>query len=188
MLRAGKDRYKIEGFGQAMVVIDSPEHGNSVITLNEVAYVPGFLTNIVSLNRLALGNMHWSSEDPTQLRYNSSTFARLEWVEEHWVLEKDLQFIFIGLDLIYDSDGTVEYQSHAIRKVRNDRGTKKSDRPIQNTRTVEMAHGIMAHASPEVIEHLEQAVEGVCIDTSIAAPNSMDCVTCAVSKPTRLMS
>ena len=57
ILNSGKDTYQIEAYGDAEVLIDTPQ-GKTRITLLNVAYIPGYLTNIVAMIRLSRGGVH----------------------------------------------------------------------------------------------------------------------------------
>ena len=52
-----------------------------------------------------------------------------------------------------------------------------------------MIYKIMAHLSPEVVSHIAEAVQGLHIDEKSApSPNSLECLTYTISKPTQLIS
>ena len=57
----GKGAYQIECFGTINVPVDTPQ-GTREIQLTGVAYVPGFMTNLVSLSRLVAKGVHWNTE------------------------------------------------------------------------------------------------------------------------------
>ena len=180
-VQGGRDSYQIEAFGTVDVSLNTP-NGPLTITLKEVAFIPGYLTNIISLERMNAVGIHWDSERPTYLKRNGSTFAYLEQVGRHWVVQKDIQFE----DYDY---GTKSYSVFATKKTRSDRGVRKSTKPLETTITAAMAHNVFGHASPEVIDHLEGSLRGLRIDKSVSAPsNTVKCTSCATSKATEIIS
>ena len=56
-LISGKTVYKIEAFGTVEIDVRSPQ-GIGQIMLIDVAYIPGFMTNLVSLSRLVARGVH----------------------------------------------------------------------------------------------------------------------------------
>ena len=56
-LYAGKTTYDIESFGIIKIDVSTPE-GTRQIELLDTAYVPGFMTNLVSLSRLVRKDVH----------------------------------------------------------------------------------------------------------------------------------
>jgi hypothetical protein len=70
-LIAGASRIPIEGFGLVEITLKRSPTSTRKIKLAEVALVPSFHTNIVSLDRLMQRNVHWNTERQ-ELRYNSS--------------------------------------------------------------------------------------------------------------------
>ena len=142
-ISGGRDSYQIEAFGTVQVELRTP-NGPLMITLVDVAYIPGFLTNVVALDRLNKGGVHWDSERPSILKRNGTVFGYLEQVGRHWVLQKDLMF-------------TAE--SHAVcsttRKSRIDKGVKKSAKPLDTTISADIIHNL---------SHLIQSRMGKLID------------------------
>ena len=176
-LMGGKETYNIEAFGTAEVEVDTPM-GFGTVMLHEVALVPGFLSNLVSLKRLMKKGVHWNSEDPFVLRKNSRTFIHLKAVGDHFVLQKDLTY-----------ESIIQHNALSTTSQRSDRGLRKSAQPLNTKFTGEMIHRIFAHPNPEIINHLQSATRGATIDNeSASAPNSIECVTCATAKPVRLIS
>ena len=49
-------------------------------------------------------------------------------------------------------------------------------------------HRNLAHASPEVIAHVQKASRDTKVDSSIPAPTTIQCETCSVSKATEKVS
>ena len=63
ILYAGKTTYHIKAFGTAVITVNMPQ-GKKTIELLNIALVPGFMTNLVSLDRLNAKGVHWNSAKP----------------------------------------------------------------------------------------------------------------------------
>ena len=180
VVSGGSHVYRVEAFGSVQVTIDTPD-GQLDIELRDVAYIPGFLTNVVSLERLNAKGVHWDSERPSYLKRNGYDFAYLEQVGKHWVLQKDIHIE----DMNYEAKS---YSVFATRKTRSDNRVKKSAKPLETIMTASMAHKVFGHASAEVIEHLEGSLRGLKIDNSVPAPSTVKCTACATLKATEIVS
>ena len=111
-----------------------------------------------------------------------STFAYLEQIGKHWVIQKDIQF------KDYNNKAK-SYSVFAAKKILSDRGVRRSAKPLETTMTAAMAHKVFSHASTEVINHLEGSLRGLKIDKSVPAPaNTVKCTSCATSKATEIIS
>ena len=60
VLRAGKTVYSIEAFGTVEITVQTPD-GPMAIQLLNVALVPGFLTNTVSLRKFVDKGFNWDT-------------------------------------------------------------------------------------------------------------------------------
>ena len=118
------------------------------------------MTNLVSLDLLNQRGVHWNSEYPTKLVRDGSDFLNLQQVDRHWVIQ------------------TTTYGSFATN----------SKLAPQAQVTAEQMHRNLAHASPEVIAHVQKASRDTVVDGTIPAPNTIQCETCSVSKATEQIS
>ena len=62
---SGSTTYPIQAYGTVDITITSPTGKRASITLNQVALIPGFLTNLVSLSRARARNIHWDTVKDT---------------------------------------------------------------------------------------------------------------------------
>ncbi|RKF77762.1 hypothetical protein GcM3_069030, partial [Golovinomyces cichoracearum] len=87
ILYAGKGAYFIESYGNVVLPLKSDVTGEYLL-LKDVAYVPGFMTNCVSLDKLTKANIHWNSKNPSILERegDSSPFCYLFQSGSHCVL------------------------------------------------------------------------------------------------------
>jgi hypothetical protein len=81
-LFAGKTTYPIEAFGIVTVNAQTP-NGQREIELTNVALVPRFMTNLISLPILNAKGVHWNSEKPQYLKRNGSIFCSLERIDKY---------------------------------------------------------------------------------------------------------
>jgi hypothetical protein len=84
-LISGKTVYEIQAFGNVKITVQSP-NGPIPIILADVALVPGFFTNIASLNRFTSKGVHWGTQG-SHLHKDGKTFCTVERVGGHWALE-----------------------------------------------------------------------------------------------------
>ncbi|RKF82092.1 hypothetical protein GcC1_018019, partial [Golovinomyces cichoracearum] len=89
VLYAGKGAYLIESYGNVVLPLKSDVIGEYLL-LKDVAYVPGFMTNCVSLDKLTKANIHWNSRNPSILERegDSSPFCYLFQSGSHWVFDE----------------------------------------------------------------------------------------------------
>ena len=75
-----RDIYRIKTYKDVkvnLIILDD----FSIITLLNVAYVPGYLINIVVIKRLSRGGIHWLNSIPYIFTYKEEVFANLEAVK-----------------------------------------------------------------------------------------------------------
>jgi hypothetical protein len=73
--------YKIKAFGNVEITVQSPNKPILII-LADVALVPGFFTNIASLNHFTSKGVHWDTQG-SHLHKNGKTFYTIERVGGH---------------------------------------------------------------------------------------------------------
>jgi hypothetical protein len=76
-LITGASGISIEGYGLVEITLKLTPTSSWKIKLAEVALVPSFHTNIISLDRLMQRNVHWNTERQ-ELRYKSEIFGIVE--------------------------------------------------------------------------------------------------------------
>ena len=83
----GSKEYKVEAWGSCKVEVQTPS-GKGHILLNRTAYIPDFMTSLVSLPKLVNKGVHWSSRFPDRLeKSDESLFCHLFKSGDHIVFE-----------------------------------------------------------------------------------------------------
>ena len=189
---AGTQTFYVQEYGTIDVTIQTPV-GKGRLTLVDVAYIPGFITSIISQDRLVDRGLYWSTQKLDVLTKNNKVIINLEQIGRHQVFQSNLAF---QEDAGNESKGGVskkefEYAAGAARKDRknrSDRGIQRSKEPVERILSADMAHKILGHASPEIIRNLEKSVKGLKLEEGSTPPESIDCETCSLAKPTRIIS
>ena len=164
-LISGKTVYQIEAFGNVEITVQSLNGPISII-LADVALVPGFFTNIASLNRFTSKGVHWDTQR-SHLHKDGETFCTVERVSGHWALEHRASTPSLSLSAF-----PVGIPSNAPRK------------PI--SAPLERWHAVMGHPGAEPLSYLEEHTTGAKIEKSTEP--STPCEACAVSKATEIVS
>jgi hypothetical protein len=126
--------------------------------LANVALVPSFHTNIVSLDRLMQKNIHWDTKQQ-ELRRGNEIFCNIEKRCGQWVLE-------------YTPISPVTFSA-------------RSAQPRQDSEaTADQWHQRLGHAGPDALEHLLIAVAGA----KLKGPSTIECEDCSLSKAHKLIS
>ena len=193
---AGTQVFQVKEYGTINVSIKTP-HGKGTLTLLDAAYIPGFITNIVSQDRLVERGLHWSTQKPDVLTRDNEVIINLHRIGRHRVFQSNLSF---QEDAETESESGQEAsqakhtaagaatQNRAERKGRSDKGNKKSKEPIERIVSADMAHKILGHPSPSAIKQLEKSVKGIKLEEGTTPPDSIQCQTCALSKPIQIIS
>ena len=149
-LIAGKTRYQIASFGTVNVTVNTPQ-GIRQIQLTNVAYIPGFMTNLVSLSRLVQQGVHWNTETG-QLTRQGQAFCYITAFDGHWTLTphptphqtphhapSETQN-FVPQETLYEMSA---FPAHDLSQPRPPRSLSASQ-----------WHNIMGHAGYAAIRHL----------------------------------
>ncbi|KAI0992007.1 hypothetical protein K3495_g16179, partial [Podosphaera aphanis] len=134
---SGKDLYPIESIGTTTITARGP-NGPVELILYDVAYVPGYFTNIVSISKLSSQNIHMDSGDSilyikrNNQRHNLAYCPRKD---GHWILSERKPI-------------TTSAFSHST--ISNDIITQSSRR----------MHEAMGHAGPKTLSLLPKATTG----------------------------
>jgi transposase InsO family protein len=158
-LIAGASRVPIEGFGLIEITLKRTPTSTRKIKLAEVALVPSFHTNIVSMDRLMQRNVHWNTERQ-ELRYKSDVFGIVEKKHGQWVLEYS----------------PIETASFAARSAQ--------PQP-DSSATAGQWHQRLGHVGPDVLEHLSAPVTGVKLTDG---PSTIQCEACSTGKMHKVVS
>ena len=81
----GRNTYRIKAYGDVKVNLTTPD-GPLIIILLNIAYIPGYLTNIVAMGRLSREGVYQSSSIPNILIYKDKIFINLEIVKQYQIL------------------------------------------------------------------------------------------------------
>jgi hypothetical protein len=160
-LHAGKTAYDIESFGTLNIDVYTPQ-GPRKMTLLDVVYVPGFMTNLVSLSRLVQKGVHWDTAKAC-LHRDGNTLCYVYAYDGHWVLNKGTPA------------SVSAYPAYSTQP--------------KPTRTLPASHWhqILGHANQDAIHHLSTAVNGTQISLR-DAPTTTECESCSLSKAKQLIS
>ncbi|KAI1559871.1 rve domain containing protein, partial [Pyrenophora tritici-repentis] len=174
VVKAGNQELAIREWGDVILLINTPT-GTEQIELTYVAYVPGFLTNVVGLSRCRSIGIHFDSgRDCLYQRRWNNVISKLQYVGGHWLIDAD------GMERP-DAGPLLAASTHAYKK--------PSHEPRKPLRlTLEEAHVMWGHAGRQAIGHLPGSVDGLELVDGEQAPKWKDCDTCIQSKLTQLVS
>jgi GAG-pre-integrase domain len=158
-LIAGASRIPIEGFGLVEITLKRTPTSTQRIKLAEVALVPSFHTNIVSLDRLMQWNVHWNTERQ-DLRHKGAIFGIVEKRHGQWVLEYS----------------PIETASFAARSAQ--------PQP-DSSATASQWHQRLGHVGPDALEHLSAPVTGAKLTDG---PSTIQCEACSTCKMHKMVS
>jgi Reverse transcriptase (RNA-dependent DNA polymerase) len=159
LLFAGKEAYEIQAYGTVDLAVKTPQ-GTAKITLLNVAFVPGFLTNLVALRRFTEKGVHWDTQK-RHLHQNGKTFCYVDSVDDHWVLEK-----------------------HPISPS-SAFAASTAPRPIYAA-SESTWHAVLGHPGPQALSHLENASTGAKITEK--GTELAKCEPCRLSKAHKMIS
>ena len=89
-LISGSTTYPIQAYGTVDITLTTPTGKRESIILKQVALIPGFFTNLVSLNRAQAANIHWDTEKDTLYTANEEKqnhFCQLRRHNGLWMVE-----------------------------------------------------------------------------------------------------
>jgi hypothetical protein len=156
-LIAGASQVPIRGYGLVEITLQLPTTARK-IRLANVAFVPSFHTNIVSLDRLMQKNVHWDTRQQ-ELRLGDEIFGKVEKKHGQWVLE-------------YNELPAAAFVARSAQP-----------RP-DSIATADVWHRRLGHAGPEALAHLSTAVTGA----KLKGPLTIDCEACSLSKAHKQIS
>ncbi|KKF97213.1 hypothetical protein CFO_g467 [Ceratocystis platani] len=165
-LAAGSQKVEIEAYGEVVIPISGPKK-TEFIKLTNVAYVPDFLTNLVSNKLLKARGVYLNTRDNALFSDDEPVFARLRELDGHL-------FVNFGHDTPMEL-----FQSSAFAVT-----SAAPRKPI--TATENRWHQALGHPGPDVMEHLVKAVDGV--KGVEHGPTTIECQTCALSKAHAIVS
>ncbi|CEL02103.1 hypothetical protein ASPCAL03275 [Aspergillus calidoustus] len=160
-LRAGDTIMRIEGRGNVRITPNSKK-GISIL-LRDVAFVPGFHTNILSARRMKRAGYRWDFENDRILK-DQEEICNLRTIQDLWVIE-------------YKPPSKQE-DAYAI---------KQSKKPLILDGDIDLWHQRMGHLNYEALEHLPEASTGVKM-LNRGSMGFQSCETCILSSADQQIS
>jgi hypothetical protein len=118
------------------------------ILLTQVAYVPGFLTNLFALRRCRRSGIHFDSGRNILYKDNiSSIIANLAYSHSHWLLNAE------------EANRPPRYKLLSI-------AVRSSQEKSPQTVTAMRAHQLLGHPSYQAIKHLRDSTTGLKVGTN----------------------
>jgi hypothetical protein len=143
VLHAGDTTMRIQGTGNVKIRPNcGGESGNIVITLTNVAYVPGLHTNIVGARKLKQAGYSWDFDNNAIKKANKVIFKLGDHPSGLWIVEQN---------------GNEAY-AFATKE------TRRSAKPLLLKGNMDIWHRRMAHTHIGALRHLSEAVTGIEID------------------------
>ena len=82
VLNKKRDIYRIKVYKNVKVNLTTLD-GPFIITLLNIAYVPGYLTNIIIIKRFSRESIYWLNSTPNILTYEGEVFANLKIIKQY---------------------------------------------------------------------------------------------------------
>ena len=202
-LVSGSTTYQIEAYGTVDITVDTPTGRRESITLQHVALIPGFFTNLISFSRAKDANIYWDTAKDTLYTVVSGKqnhFCTLRPHNGHWIVEYNdphpPSSVHASSAAAQDSMLPQNHKKElgpspsptACRKEQTPTasGATNLSKTIKLTPT--QLHQIMAHAGAEAISKLPSAANGIKL-THQCAPNEFrSCEACRLSKAHAIIS
>ena len=163
----GNGPIPIVGYVDIEIKTRAPAPRNQqTMKLKDVAFIPEFFTNVVSLKRLIKGGIEWLTRED-KLMLGNQVFCLVEQKLGQWVLE-------------YNST-----QQTSTTKQQSSTFVVRSAQARISKASAMIWHERLAHCGPEVLEHLPTSVTGVKL---VDGPTTTECETCGVSKAHEVIS
>lgn len=160
IIQFGNTSEKIAGYGTVEVYGRTPQNKPFIARLKNVAYVPGFLTNIISTDLSANRGIYFNQRRMVLEDTDEKPLCKITRLFKQNVLE-------------YNE--VKNYTAFAARR---------SDRPLKSTASADVWHNRLGHPSQKAISLLDKTVEGVEV-----TPGSEDmCETCNLAKAPQQIS
>ncbi|OQV11381.1 GAG-pre-integrase domain-containing protein, partial [Cladophialophora immunda] len=177
---AGTGRCIAGAIGSVIIKVNTPV-GMKTMTITDVIYVPGFMTNIVSLSRLNSKGVHFSTET-SQLTRNGKVIAKIEPVAGHWIVSVDNQPKRATFAVAASAQGARSEGQEMVAQAHP--AAFALEKAQQDHDLSALWHARMAHPGPQALARLPGAVVGI----RPFAINHAICEACRLSKATQLIS
>lgn len=167
-LATGSGWILIVGYGEIEVKARAPAPRNQqTIKLKDVAFIPSFFTNVVSLKRLIAGGIEWLTRQD-KLMLSKQVFCLIEQKLGQWVLKYNPVQRTAATKVKRPSTFVVRFAQAQISKA-----------------PATVWHERLAHCGSEVLEHLPTSVIGARL---VNGPTTTECETCGISKAYKIIS
>lgn len=151
---------RIEGFGEVIVPVCTTKGPNSLL-LKDVAYVPGFHTNLISLSRLQRRGITWNMSIEWLMDQNQRKLAKVD---------------FLGDNLWYLAQPNQAYAANFT----------KSSVPTTSVATDAVWHQRLGHVGYTAIKELQKNTTGTIVKATDAP--ECECEVCHLSKAQQQVS
>jgi hypothetical protein len=182
---AGTTTYAITARGTAAIAVLTPT-GPSIMTLSHVAYIPHFMTNIVSLSALIERGVDWSTK-AGHLTKNDRPIAVVNRIGGHWIVAKHHAR---DESTVVDSDDE-DTGTRAMLSMLLNHGCPSCQTEAESSFAVSseanlalLWHARLGHPGNEAMSRLYRAVNDV--PKLFLIPGI--CETCKLSKATKIVS
>ena len=189
-LISGSTRYPIQAYGKVDITFTSPAGIGKIITLNQVALVPGFFTNLVSFARAQAANIYWDTKQDTLFTKNKATqshFCKLRRHNGHWIVEYNAPPS--PSDILASSAAT---NTHSELPVTPPSSTEIASRPAPQRKAFEASpsplHQILGHAGPDAIAKLPSAIDGLKLTSLCVQDEFRTCEAYRLSRARQIIS
>ena len=163
-LWAADRKVSIEGYGTVSITVRTP-YGTRNLRINDAAFCPTFICNVISLDRLKERDLWWDTRREWECirQLDGRVVANVPKIHGQYVLE----YVPLEEEERDNWDATFStYYYHPSRTPMRDRPAKKE--PIH------LWHHRMGHPNPEVLQRLTENAVGV----KIKGPTTVQCDSC----------
>ena len=172
-LVSGSTTYPITAYGTVDITVASPTGRTESVTLNQVALIPGFFTNLVSFSKAKAANIYWDTAKDTLYTDKNGKqdhFCQLKPHNGHWIIEYN-----------DPPSATQIFASSAAN-------SKAASQQKPFEASPNHLHQIMGHAAADAISKLPTAAEGLKLTSPCAQDAFKTCETCRLSKAHLIIS
>lgn len=165
-IRTGKSLVEITAWGSVTIRANTPQ-GLREIELTEVAFVDGFVTNLIGLARCRQQGVHFDSGRDLLYRKSGEVLAYLKFDGGHWLVDADPQARPMAQSWMV----AAAWRPSTVRS--------------EAVTTAAKAHKVMGHPGREILKRLTQATTGLQLVDAPDRPASdppETCETCLESK------
>ena len=189
MLQAGTQVLTVHGYGTAYITVQTL-NGPAKLRLNNVAYIPGFLANLICFRRFQDKGIQWDTARARLVDHKGDHLCKV--LDHHglWLLEYNPPSS--------EASGGVSSDEEPLAAALTTTTKKRSQMPREAKSSATVWHQRLGHVGPAVIDHLvrpapkddpkgRKTLNGVNI-TTWDAPETNKCEICAITKAHEIIS